>query len=183
VASIGPCMPRSLPWPISSQVKLPVRPKLELARNYWDEMGHGNERGMHGPMLATLVDTLDLDPQIETTVWESLALANVMTAFASTRRYAWHSVGALGVIELTAPGRSAAVAKGLQRIGLSEKQRRYFALHAVLDIKHSEDWNREALRPLVAEDPSRAAAIAEGALIRLHCGARCFERYRAALWD
>jgi hypothetical protein len=141
-------------------------------------MGRGQAAGMHGPMLAGLVDTLDLDPQIETTVWQSLALANAMTAMATTRRYAWHSVGALGVIELTAPGRSACVAKGLARIGLTERQRRYFALHAVLDVKHSEDWNREALRPLVSEDSRRAAAIAEGALLRLRCGAACFERYR-----
>lgn len=161
-----------------TQVKLPDGPKLELARNYWDEMGRGNAAGMHGPMLASLVGTLDLDPQIETTVWESLALANAMTAMAASRRHAWHSVGALGVIELTAPGRSACVARGLARIGLSERQRRYFALHAVLDVKHSEDWNREALRPLVAEDPRRAVAMAEGALLRLRCGEACFERYR-----
>ncbi|MET0373370.1 MAG: iron-containing redox enzyme family protein [Rhizorhabdus sp.] len=165
-----------------TQVKLPAQAKLELARNYWDEMGRGNPKGMHGPMLSGLVDTLDLHPGIETTVWESLALANAMTALATTRRYAWHSVGALGAIELTAPGRSACTAQGLRRIGLSEKERRYFSLHAVLDVKHSEDWNREALRPLVAEDPRRATAIAEGALMRLHCGARCFERYRAHLW-
>ena len=100
---------------------------------------------------------------------------------ASTRRYTWQSVGALGVIELTAPGRSAHVAAGLARLGLSERDRRYFALHAVLDIKHSEDWNREALIPLVAEDPRRAQAIAEGALLRLRCGAACFARYRLAL--
>jgi hypothetical protein len=162
-----------------TQVKLPTQAKLELARNYWDEMGQGREVGMHGPMLASLVDTLDLDPQIETTVWESLALANAMTAMASARRYAWHSVGALGVVELTAPGRSACTAAGLKRIGLSGKERRYFTLHAVLDVKHSEAWNREALRPLIAEDPRRATAIAEGALIRLRCGERCFERYRA----
>ncbi|TZG27178.1 iron-containing redox enzyme family protein [Sphingomonas montanisoli] len=166
-----------------TQVKLPAAPKLELARNYWDEMGRGNAKGMHGPMLNVLVDTLDVDPAIETTVWESLSLANAMTAMATSRRYAWHSVGALGVIELTAPGRSAHVAKGLRRIGLSERERRYFDLHAVLDVKHSADWNREALRPLVAEDPARAHAIAEGALIRLRCGARCFGRYRAHLWD
>jgi hypothetical protein len=92
-------------------------------------------------------------------------------------------VGALGVIELTAPGRSAMVAKGLRRIGLSNRERRYFDLHAVLDVKHSADWNREVLRPLVEEDPRRAAAIAEGALIRLNCGLRCFERYRAILWN
>ena len=162
-----------------TQVKLPTLPKLELARNYWDEMGRGQVKGMHGPMLNSLVDTLDLDATIENTVWESLALANAMTAMASARRYAWHSVGALGAIELTAPGRSACTAAALKRIGLSGKERRYFTLHAVLDVKHSEDWNREALRPAVAEDPRRATAIAEGALIRLKCGERCFERYRA----
>lgn len=164
-----------------TQVKLPDRAKLELARNYWDEMGRGNAAGMHGPMLNRLVDVLQLDPQIETTVWQSLALANAMTAMATSRRYAWHSVGALGVIELTAPGRSACVARGLARVGLTERERRYFSLHAVLDVKHSEAWNREALRPLVAEDRRRASAIAEGALLRLNCGAACFERYRSCL--
>ncbi len=165
-----------------TQVKLPVRPKLELARNYWDEMGRGNARGMHGPMLDQLVETLAVTPVVENTVWESLCLANAMTAMATTRRYAWHSVGALGVIELTAPGRSADVAKGLRRIGLSDRERRYFDLHAVLDIKHSADWNAEAIRPAVEEDSRRATAMAEGALIRLACGARCFDRYRAELW-
>jgi hypothetical protein len=165
-----------------TQVKLPTRPKLELARNYWDEMGHGTEKGMHGPMLDALVETLAVTPVIENTVWESLCLANAMTAMASSRRYAWHSVGALGVIELTAPGRSTATAEGLKRVGLSPKEARYFTLHAVLDIKHSEDWNREAIRPAVEEDPRRATAMAEGALIRLRCGARCFEAYRERLW-
>ena len=165
-----------------TQVKLPTRPKLELARNYWDEMGHGTEKGMHGPMLDALVETLKVDPVIEKTVWESLALANAMTAMAANRRYAWHSVGALGVIELTAPGRSQMVADGLKRLGFSGKERRYFSVHAVLDVKHSIDWNKEAIRPAVEEDPARATAMAEGALIRLRCGARCFEAYRARLW-
>jgi len=165
-----------------TQVRMPRRAKLEFARNYWDEMGRGNPKGMHGPMLALLIDRLELQAEIDSTVWESLALANAMTAMASTRRYAWHSVGALGVIELTAPGRSAAVASGLRRLGFSAAERRYFDLHAVLDVKHSEAWNAEALVPLVAEDPRRATALAEGALIRLRCGARCFERYRAEFW-
>ena len=165
-----------------TQVRMPARAKLEFARNYWDEMGRGNPKGMHGPMLDLLIDGLALDASIDGTVWESLALANAMTGMAATRRYAWHSVGALGVIELTAPGRSAATAAGLRRLGFSAAERRYFDLHAVLDVKHSEAWNREALRPLVEEDPRRAAAIAEGALMRLSCGARCFERYRSELW-
>ncbi len=165
-----------------TQVRLPVRAKLELARNYWDEMGRGNSKGMHGPMLDLLVDRLGLDTAIDDTVWESLALANAMTAMATTRRYAFHSVGALGAIELTAPGRSAATAAGLRRLGFTPAERRYFDLHATLDVRHSLAWNEEAIGPLVAEDSRRAVAMAEGALIRLGCGARCFERYRAELW-
>ena len=166
-----------------TQVKLdPPQAKIELARNYWDEMGRGNIRGMHGPMLGVLVEELGLTPAIETTVWESLALANTMAAFATTRRYAYHSLGALGVIELTAPARSAKTAAGLRRLGLTDRQRRYFDLHAVLDVKHSEDWNREVLRPVLASDPSAGGWIAEGALMRLRCGAACFARYRDHLW-
>ncbi len=165
-----------------TQVKLPDRAKMELARNYWDEMGRGNIAGMHGPMLGALAATLDLQPTIESTVPESLALANTMVAFATSRRYAWHSVGALGVIELTAPARSAAVAAGLRRLGYGDKDRRYFDLHAVLDVKHSEAWNKEAIRPIMAEYPEAGRFMAEGALMRLECGARCFARYRAELW-
>src|SRR3546814_14228552 len=74
-----------------SQIKLPSWPKLELARNYWDEMGRGNAKGMHGPMLGDLAATLAVEPRIERTVWESLALANAMTAMATCRRYVWQT--------------------------------------------------------------------------------------------
>jgi pyrroloquinoline quinone (PQQ) biosynthesis protein C len=102
----------------------------------------------------------------------------MMMALATNRAYAFHSVGALGVIEMTAPGRAAQVCKGLDRLGVPKKQSHYFALHAVLDVKHSEAWNAEVLVPLVAEDPRRARAIGEGALLRLWCGEQCFKRYR-----
>jgi hypothetical protein len=48
-------------------------------------------------------------------------------------------------------------------------------------MKHSEAWNAEAIRPLVEANPGIAHAIAEGALMRLACVARCFERYRLEL--
>jgi hypothetical protein len=165
-----------------TQVKLPTRPKLELARNYWDEMGRGHMGGMHGPMLDRTVKGLGLTPAIETTLWQSLALANTMTALATTRRYAYQSVGALGVVELTAPTRVACVADGLKRLGVPAEQRKYFQLHAALDVEHSRAWNAEALRPLVEADPAVARHLAEGALMRLICGEQCFEAYRIHLW-
>lgn len=164
-----------------TQVKLPTTAKLELARNYWDEMGQGHASGMHGPMLDRLAQELSISAEEAEVVWEAVALGNAMTAFACNRRYTFHSVGALGAIELTAPGRATLVNAGLKRVGVGGAARRYFALHATLDVKHSTAWNREVLRSLVAEDPRRAHAMAAGALVRLEAGRRCFERYRREL--
>ncbi len=165
-----------------AQVKTPTQAKLELARNYWDEMGRGNAKGMHGPMLDALVHALKVTPRIEATIAPSLALGNTMAALAANRAYAYHALGALGVIELTAPGRATYVSEGLRRLKVSAKARHYFDLHAVLDIKHSEAWNREVFVSLVRENPDCARYIAEGALMRLQCGADCFDAYRRHFW-
>jgi Iron-containing redox enzyme len=164
-----------------TQLRMPVRAKLELARNYWDEMGRGRRGAMHGPLLADLARAIDAEAVLEETIWESLALANLLVALAFDRRFAYHSVGALGAIELTAPTRVGYVDRGLARLGVAKATRRYFSLHATLDVQHSAAWNREVLAPLVEADARCARAIAEGALMRLRAGARCFARYRKEL--
>ncbi len=164
-----------------TQVKLPVRAKLELARNYWDEMGRGKEAGMHGLLLERLIDHLAIAVERERTVWPALALGNLMVALASERHYTYQSLGALGVIELTAPDRVAHIACGLARLGVPPAERAYFEIHATLDRKHARAWIDEVLTPLVAQDPGLAPWFAEGALMRLAAGARCFAYYREAL--
>jgi hypothetical protein len=164
-----------------TQLRMPEQAKLELARNYWDELGRGSARGMHGPMLQRLATALRLDDHPVEIVWEALALANAMVGLAANRRYAYQAIGALGVIELTAPGRSAMVNEGLRRCGVPARARQYFALHATLDVKHSAAWNREIVCSLVDAQPEVAPWIAEGALVRLEAGRRCFERYRREL--
>jgi len=165
-----------------TQLKMPVRAKLEMARNFWDELGRGHAAGVHGALLSQLADQLDAWLPGEAILPEPLALANLMSALAFNRRYAFQSLGALGVIELTAPGRATMVNAGLRRLGCDAGARKYFALHATLDVQHADTWNREVLGPLVAADPRCARAFAEGALLRLRAGARCFAAYRAQLW-
>lgn len=138
-------------------------------------------RLLEGELLEHLAQELGLRPTTDTVVWESLALGNLMIALASNRQYAFHSIGALGVIELTAPRRAEKVNVALKRLGVAAHARRYYALHATLDVKHSAAWNREVLYPVVASDARAARAIAEGALMRLVAGERCFARYRREL--
>jgi hypothetical protein len=163
-----------------TQLKLPVQAKLELARNYWDEMGRGKVNSMHGPLLDRLAAEMNVLNTPETDlVWESLALGNVLVGLAVNRRFAYHALGALGAVELTAPTRAVKVAEGLERLGVSRQSTYYFRLHSTVDIVHAENWKREVLAPILAANPEVAIHIAEGVLMRLNAGARCFDRYRA----
>lgn len=163
-----------------TQLQFPARIRLVLARNYWAEMGRGQEAGMHGPLLSHLASSLDL-PEVPI-VTESLALSNLMMALGCNRRYAYQSIGALGVIELTAPRRAALVNAGLKRLDVQPDVRRYFAVQATSDTAPARAWCDEVLRPLVDEHPEVTSAIAEGALMRLNAGMRCYRRYRHVLW-
>lgn len=161
-----------------TQLRMPVRAKLEMARNYWDEMGRGKAQAMHGPLLADLARALGVAATPpEAILWESLAVANLMAGLAFQRHYAFQSVGALGVIELTAPTRAPKVANGLHRVGVARQASRYFRLHASVDLAHSREWNAEVLWTLVSDRPELARHLGEGALMRLNAGARTFERY------
>jgi hypothetical protein len=109
---------------------------------------------------------------------EAVALGNLLAGLAFNRRYAFHAIGALGVVELTAPRRLACVSRGLERLGVDPDARQYYATS---DALHFKAWNVEVLGALVTKNPICRFAIAEGALMRLAAGARCFEKYRLVL--
>ena len=110
-------------------------------------------------------------------MWEALALSNLLIGLAANRRYAWQAVGALGMAEPSTADRARRAVLGMKRLGMGGDDR----LHSALGCNHLAAWNAEVLLPLLEEDPARAPFLAEGALLRLRAGARCFRRYRAEL--
>ncbi|RYG02150.1 MAG: iron-containing redox enzyme family protein, partial [Chitinophagaceae bacterium] len=115
-----------------TQVKLPPIAKLECARNFWDEMGRGKQGATQSLLLGRIVHGLKLQPAIETTLWESLARDNVMLGLATTRRYAYHSLGALGVAELVSVSRATKISACMTRLGVEPWIRSYFDLKIAL---------------------------------------------------
>jgi hypothetical protein len=126
--------------------------------------------------LARLGSALTFAAVGEDTVWEALAVSNLMVAFAANRRFAYHAAGALAVVELTAPKQRDAIERGFERLGLPNDR-----LPADPSALHAWRWCEDVLPALVAQDPSAASSIAEGALSRLAAAARCFERCQREL--
>ena len=116
--------------------------KLALAENFWDEMGLGHVEAMHTVMFAHSAEFMrsmlsrrgiDLTRTIPAA---ALKNGNLLLMYALRRRYSLRLLGALTILEHTAPYRFANTVRGLRRIGVPEDFIRYHELHIAVDGNH-----------------------------------------------
>ena len=141
--------------------------KMEMASNYWDEMGRGRSHAVHTHLFHHLIEGLDLAaPDASELPWQVLGGVNVMLWSCISRRNAFRAQGALGAVELLAPQRCTRVVHGAQRVGIRKKVVVYYGAHAIIDIGHAEGWLAHVVEPQVRECPESRAGIAEGLIVR-----------------
>ena len=141
--------------------------KMEMASNYWDEMGRGKPHAVHTHLFHKLIEGLDLEaPDASALPWQVLAGVNVMLWSCIPRRNAFRAQGTLGAVELLAPQRCTRVVHGALRVGMKKKAVVYYGAHAIIDIGHAEGWLQHVVSPQVAAFPAARVGIAEGLLAR-----------------
>jgi hypothetical protein len=157
------------------QLGLKGEPKLEMARNYWDEMGDGAAADVHTTLHDNLVEALGVraiptEEQPETAL-ERTALGGLL---ATNHWLQPEMVGALGLIELQAGPRCRLVLDGLRRVGAPEAALPFYAVHHAVDPMHGRDWLDNAVAPLIARHPSWGERIVRGARWRSRVNAAFF---------
>jgi hypothetical protein len=145
------------------QIGLDGSAKLELAQNYWDEMGNGSLARVHTELHRKLSRALGLScPPREAQPIEALE-RSVLTGLLATNRWLQPELlGALGLLELQAGPRCRRVVTALERIGAGEDALDFYVEHAKVDPRHGRDWVDKAVVPL-EEDPRWATGIVRGA--------------------
>lgn len=141
--------------------------KIEMASNYWDEMGRGHSHAVHTHLFQKLVTGLGLKaPTASDLPWQVLAGVNVMLWSCIPRRNAYRAQGCLGAVELLAPQRCTRLVHGALRVGVSKKTVSYYGAHAIIDVGHAEGWLSNVIEPQVRAVPSARVGIAEGLITR-----------------
>jgi hypothetical protein len=80
--------------------------KIEMGRNYWDELGNGKSHAVHTHLFHKLTETLAITaPEADELPWQILGGVNVMLWSCIPRRNAFRAQGTLGAVELLAPQR------------------------------------------------------------------------------
>lgn len=145
------------------QIGLDGEPKLELARNYWDEMGNGAAAEVHTELHRRFRRALGIGavPRSDQAL-PALERAALGSLLATNRSLQPEMVGALGLIELQAGPRCRKVLEGLERIGAPADTFPFYEVHATVDPKHGKDWVDHVVIPLAA-DPLWADGIVRGA--------------------
>jgi hypothetical protein len=140
---------------------------MEMAANYWDEMGRGKPHAVHTHLFHRLIESLALEaPDASELPWQILSGVNVMLWSCISRRNAFRAQGALGAVELLAPQRCTRVVHGALRVGMKKKEVVYYGAHAIIDIGHAEGWLDHVIRPQVDAFPDSRVGIAEGLIAR-----------------
>ena len=141
--------------------------KIEMARNYWDEMGNGRSHAVHTHMFHRLTEGLRISaPEAHELPWQVLAGVNAMMWSCIPRRNAFRAQGVLGAVELLAPQRCTRLVHGALRVGIAKKTMVYYGAHAIIDVGHAEGWLDHVVSAQVAELPDSRVGIAEGLMIR-----------------
>jgi hypothetical protein len=156
------------------QIGIDGAAKLELAQNYWDEMGNGKLDRVHTELHRKLARALDLRavPRHELPV-EALERAALGSLLATNRWLQPEMIGALGLIELQAGPRCRKVVRGLERLGCGWDALDFYAEHAEADPRHGKDWVDNVVGTLQTRD-GWAERIVRGARWRSAVNARFF---------
>lgn len=143
--------------------------KLEMAHNYWDEMGKGEAHRTHAGHFSRAMALLDLPPPGEVPLSAgALGCGNMLTLLAMHRSLCLHSVGALAATEMAVPRRFTRVVNAGRRLGLPADVIDYYLMHVEGDEHHAQGWLDNVVRPLVGEGPEAARALATGVMLRLN---------------
>ena len=164
------------------QVGLSGTAKIELGKNYWDEMGCGDAAGVHTQLHHDMSAAIAM-PVVPRSAMPVEALERVAVGgLLGTNRWLQpEMVGALGLLELQAGPRCRMVLQGFDRLGAPQAAYPFYVEHAEVDPVHGKDWMDKAVVPIVAETPEWGPRIVRGAWWRSQLNLAFFEAARQTL--
>lgn len=144
--------------------------KLEIASNYWDEMGNGDESRMHTVMFSrTMANVgIDLTGYSDDLALEALICGNLSLMLSLRRKHFYKAIGYFAATEYMTPRRFKNVLTAWQRNGLKLSDAEYHKEHIRIDAIHANDWFKNVLSPIIEKNPDTVFEITRGALYRLN---------------
>jgi hypothetical protein len=161
------------------QLGMPINCKMVAGENYWDEMGNGNFEFVHTSMFKTSSAYMrnvlaQKNITLETPPKECLMNGNILLMWAVRREYNMRLIGAMGLVEGSAPTRFGATTQALERLKQPKDVIAYHKAHIGIDTHHSEAWFETVLQHYAQAGVEVIQELAVGVLIRYNVAVRYY---------
>ncbi|PHN60224.1 hypothetical protein AO268_16530 [Pseudomonas sp. ICMP 8385] len=162
------------------QLGMPVHCKMVAGENYWDEMGNGNFDFVHTSMFkassAYMRQVLALtDISLGAPSKECLMNGNILLMWAVRREFNVRLIGAMGLVEGSAPARFGATTHALERLNLPREVIAYHKAHIGIDTHHSEAWFETVLQHYSQTGAEVIRELAIGVMIRYNVAVKYYK--------
>lgn len=161
-------------------------PKAALVQIQTDEYGGGRAERMHAQLFANTMEELGLDARYGAYVQRlpgvTLATVNLMSLCGLHRRLLGAIIGHLALFEMTSSVPNARYARGLRRLGCSERATAFFDEHVEADAIHESVAAVDLAGGLARREPALASSILWGAAALVELEAR-FARHLMGSWE
>ena len=167
------------------QIGMAVGPKLELAQNYWDEMGGGAEPRVHTVMFQDALDEVGATNQYirDNLTVDAIVCGNLSALLALRKPLIYRAIGSFAVTEFLFPRRCSQLLEAWRRNALSARGIEYHREHIGVDARHASGFFKNVIIPLVEERPEIAAEVYWGALARLNSSQRYLDAVLTTLTE
>lgn len=147
--------------------------KMEIANNFWDEMGNGDKHQVHTHLFNNIFKVFDVRAEEfeESLTATALLSGNLAVMLCRYRQFYAEAVGFMGMLEWLVPDRFVHVLHAWDRLGLPDSGVAYHKLHVTIDSQHAAGWFHNVVLP-AATSPHMRHGIARGTLWRLNSSAR-----------
>jgi len=147
--------------------------KMEIANNFWDEMGNGKPEEVHTHLFNKIYEVFGISAsEFEGAMTTNDLLAgNLAVLLCRYRSLYPEAVGFLGMTEWLVPDRFRNVVRAWERLGLPDVGIVYHRLHITIDSQHAQGWFHNVVLPACNSAHMRRG-IARGSVWRLNSSSR-----------
>jgi len=151
-----------------------------ISENLWDEVGHGDNVFTHVNLYKDVLARQDIilpeNHYIDMYGVEALAGHNAFMLGSVNRSHYYKLLGVMAMTEVLDPPQYEKLVKGCLRLGLIDRDVKYYTEHIIIDIKHGDDWLYKVIDTIVEKYPEVRKEFYIGSILRLHTAERYYDQ-------
>ncbi|MBP2850669.1 iron-containing redox enzyme family protein [Dickeya oryzae] len=151
-----------------------------ISENLWDEIGHGDNIFTHVNLYKDVLSRQDISlPEnhyVDMYGTEALAGHNAFMLGSVNRKHYYKLLGVMAMTEVLDPPQYEKLVNGCLRLGLIERDVKYYTEHITIDIKHGDDWLYHVIDVIAKRYPESRKEFYLGSLLRLRTAERYYDQ-------